>query len=206
MNGINWTHLVTLTLSPEKGSNELKINGALNEALPMGIIAYVVMAILTYLIACITISIVSYSFLTIFSFTTLLGLIVKGLLKAVIPALLASYIFNFYCNRTYPTISVTFQDTFKQFMYAVGVFAVLTLVQNIIFVPFMMSLYTNTLPSGLVRTVIFILNMCTYGWTAFTLLKLCMAEYNMSVRDTATTLVVSIVPLIVINYIIKNVF
>lgn len=43
MNGINWTHLVTLTLSPEKGSNELKINGALNEALPMGIIAYVVM-------------------------------------------------------------------------------------------------------------------------------------------------------------------
>lgn len=70
----------------------------------------------------------------------------------------------------------------------------------------MMSLYTNTLPSGLVRTVIFILNMCTYGWTAFTLLKLCMAEYNMSVRDTATTLVVSIVPLIVINYIIKNIF
>ena len=104
MNGINWTHLLTLTLSPEKGSNELKTNGALNEALPMGIIAYVVMAILTYLIACITISIVSYSFFTIFSFTTLLGLIVKGLLKAVIPALLASYIFNFYCNRTYPTI------------------------------------------------------------------------------------------------------
>lgn len=34
--------------------------------------------------------------------------------------------------------------------------------------------------------------MCTYGWTAFTLLKLCMAEYNMSVRDTATTLVISI--------------
>lgn len=24
MNGINWTHLLTLTLSPEKGSNELK--------------------------------------------------------------------------------------------------------------------------------------------------------------------------------------
>jgi hypothetical protein len=169
MNGINWTHLSTLTLSPEKGSNELKTNGALNEALPMGII-------------------------------------VKGLLKAVIPALLASYIFNYYCNRSYPTISVTFQDTSKQFMYAVGVFAVLTLVQNIIFVPFMMSLYTNTLPSGLVRAVIFILNMCTYGWTAFTLLKLCIAEYNMSVRDTATTLVVSIVPLIVINYIIKNIF
>lgn len=40
MNGINWTHLVTLTLSPEKGSNELKTNGALNEAFPMGIIAY----------------------------------------------------------------------------------------------------------------------------------------------------------------------
>ncbi|MDU7876646.1 MAG: hypothetical protein E7J29_08090 [Veillonella sp.] len=51
MNGINWTHLLTLTLSPEKGSNELKTNGALNEALPMGIIAYIVMAILTYLIA-----------------------------------------------------------------------------------------------------------------------------------------------------------
>ncbi|WP_233187835.1 hypothetical protein [Veillonella sp. T34266-5] len=65
MNGINWTHLVTLTLSPKKGSSELKTNGALNEALPMGIIAYVVMAILTYLIACITISIVSYSFFTI---------------------------------------------------------------------------------------------------------------------------------------------
>ena len=91
-------------------------------------------------------------------------------------------------------------------MYAVGVFTVLTLVQNIIFVPFMMSLYTNTLPSGLVRAVIFILNMCTYGWAAFTLLKLCITEYNMSVRDTATTLVVSIVPLIVINYIIKNIF
>ena len=45
MNGINWTHLVTLTLSPEKGSNELKTNGALNKALPMGIIAYVVMAV-----------------------------------------------------------------------------------------------------------------------------------------------------------------
>ena len=40
MNGINWTHLLTLTLSPEKGSNELKTDGALNEALPMGIIAY----------------------------------------------------------------------------------------------------------------------------------------------------------------------
>ena len=146
------------------------------------------------------------NYFTIFSFTTLIGLIVKGLLKAVIPALLASYIFNYYCNRTYPTISVTFQDTFKQFMYAVGVFAVLTLVQNIIFVPFMMSLYTNTLSSGLVRAVIFILNMCTYGWAAFTLLKLCITEYNMSVRDTATTLVVSIVPLIVINYIIKNIF
>lgn len=56
MNGINWTHLVTLTLSPEKGSNELKTNGALNEALPMGIIAYVVMAILTYLITFIVIA------------------------------------------------------------------------------------------------------------------------------------------------------
>ena len=56
MNGINWTHLVTLTLSPEKGSNELKINGTLNEALPMGIIAYVVMAILTYLITFIVIA------------------------------------------------------------------------------------------------------------------------------------------------------
>ena len=40
MNGINWTHLLTRTLSPEKGSNELKTDGALNEALPMGIIAY----------------------------------------------------------------------------------------------------------------------------------------------------------------------
>lgn len=56
MNGINWTHLVTLTLSPEKGSSELKTNGALNEALPMGIIAYVVMAILTYLITFIVIA------------------------------------------------------------------------------------------------------------------------------------------------------
>ena len=56
MNGINWTHLVTLTLSPEKGSNKLKTNGTLNEALPMGIIAYVVMAILTYLITFIVIA------------------------------------------------------------------------------------------------------------------------------------------------------
>ena len=40
MNRINWTHLLTLTLSPEKGSNELKTNGALNEALPMGIYCY----------------------------------------------------------------------------------------------------------------------------------------------------------------------
>ena len=206
MNGINWTHLLTLTLSPEKGSNGLKNTGTLSEALPMGIITYLAMAILTYILACITTSIVGYKFFTIFSFTTLLGLIFKGLLKAIIPALLASYIFNFYCQRTYPTVNVNLPDTIKQFMYGVGVFAVLTLVQNIIFVPFMMSLYTNTLPSGLVRTVIFILNMCTYGWTAFTLLKLCIAEYNMSVRDTATTLVVSIVPLIVINYIIKNIF
>ena len=32
MNGINWTHLLTLTLSPEKGSNELKNTGTLGEA------------------------------------------------------------------------------------------------------------------------------------------------------------------------------
>lgn len=56
MNGINWTHLVTLTLSPEKGSNELKTHGTLSEALPMGITAYVVMAILTYLITFIVIA------------------------------------------------------------------------------------------------------------------------------------------------------
>lgn len=29
MNGINWTHLLTLTLSPEKGSNELKTRATL---------------------------------------------------------------------------------------------------------------------------------------------------------------------------------
>ncbi len=29
MNGINWTHLLTLTLSPGKGSNELKNMGPL---------------------------------------------------------------------------------------------------------------------------------------------------------------------------------
>lgn len=34
MNGINWTHLLTLTLSPEKGGNELKTTGTLSEALP----------------------------------------------------------------------------------------------------------------------------------------------------------------------------
>ena len=45
MNGINWTHLLTLTLSPEKGSNELKNTGTLSEALPMGIITYLAMAI-----------------------------------------------------------------------------------------------------------------------------------------------------------------
>ncbi|MBS5379259.1 MAG: hypothetical protein KHX67_08385, partial [Veillonella sp.] len=82
MNGINWTHLLTLTLSPEKGSNELKNTGTLGEALPMGIITYLAMAILTYILACITTSIVGYKFFTIFSFTTLLGLIFKGLLKA----------------------------------------------------------------------------------------------------------------------------
>ena len=113
MNGINWTHLLTLTLSPEKGSNELKNTGNLSEALPMGIITYVAMAILTYILACITTSIVGYKFFTIFSFTTLLGLIFKGLLKAIIPALLASYIFNFYCQRTYPTVNVNLPDTIK---------------------------------------------------------------------------------------------
>ena len=128
----------------------------------MGIITYVAMAILTYILACITTSIVGYKFFTIFSFTTLLGLIFKGLLKAIIPALLASYIFNFYCQRTYPTVNVNLPDTIKQFMYGVSVYALLV--------------------------------------------KLCIAEYNMSARDTAITLVVSIVPLIVINYIIKNVF
>ena len=113
MNGINWTHLLTLTLSPEKGSNELKNTGTLSEALPMGIITYLAMAILTYILACITTSIVGYKFFTIFSFTTLLGLIFKGLLKAIIPALLASYIFNFYCQRTYPTVNVNLPDTIK---------------------------------------------------------------------------------------------
>lgn len=206
MNGINWTHLLTLTLSPEKGSNELKNTGTLSEALPMGIITYLAMAILTYILACITTSIVGYKFFTIFSFTTLLGLIFKGLLKAIIPALLASYTFNFYCQRTYPTVNVNLPDTIKQFMYGVSVYALLVLVQNIVLMPFMIGIYTATFPYGLVRTVIFILNVLVYGWTAFALLKLCIAEYNMSVRDTAITLVVSIVPLIVINYIIKNIF
>lgn len=206
MNGINWTHLLTLTLSPEKGSNELKNTGTLSEALPMGIITYLAMAILTYILACITTSIVGYKFFTIFSFTTLLGLIFKGLLTAIIPALLASYIFNFYCQRTYPTVNVNLPDTIKQFMYGVSVYALLVLVQNIVLMPFMIGIYTATFPYGLVRTVIFILNVLVYGWTAFALLKLCIAEYNMSARDTAITLVVSIVPLIVINYIIKNVF
>ena len=189
MNGINWTHLLTLTLSPEKGSNELKNTGTLSEALPMGIITYLAMAILTYILACITTSIVGYKFFTIFSFTTLLGLI-----------------FNFYCQRTYPTVNVNLPDTIKQFMYGVSVYALLVLVQNIVLMPFMIGIYTATFPYGLVRTVIFILNILVYGWTVFALLKLCIAEYNMSVRDTAITLVVSIVPLIVINYIIKNVF
>ena len=197
MNGINWTHLLTLTLSPEKGSNELKNTGTLSEALPMGIITYLAMAILTYILACITTSIVGYKFFTIFSFTTLLGLIFKGLLKAI---------FNFYCQRTYPTVNVNLPDTIKQFMYGVSVYALLVLVQNIVLMPFMIGIYTATFPYGLVRTVIFILNILVYGWTVFALLKLCIAEYNMSVRDTAITLVVSIVPLIVINYIIKNVF
>lgn len=166
----------------------------------MGIITYLAMAILTYILACITTSIVGYKFFTIFSFTTLLGLIFKGLLKAIIPALLTSYIFNF------PTVNVNLPDTIKQFMYGVSVYALLVLVQNIVLMPFMIGIYTATFPYGLVRTVIFILNVLVYGWTAFALLKLCIAEYNMSVRDTAITLVVSIVPLIVINYIIKNVF
>ena len=159
MNGINWTHLLTLTLSPEKGSNELKNTGTLSEALPMGIITYLAMAILTYILACITTSIVGYKFFTIFSFTTLLGLIFKGLLKAIIPALLASYIFNFYCQRTYPTVNVNLPDTIKQFMYGVSVYALLVLVQNIVLMPFMIGIYTATFPHGLVRTVIFILNV-----------------------------------------------
>lgn len=78
MNGINWTHLLTLTLSPEKGSNELKNTGNLSEALPMGIITYVAMAILTYILACITTSIVGYKFFTIFHSLPCWVLYLKG--------------------------------------------------------------------------------------------------------------------------------
>ena len=173
----------------------------------MGIITYLAMAILTYILACITTSIVGYKFFTIFSFTTLLGLIFKGLLKAIIPALLASYIFNFYCQRTYPTVNVNLPDTIKQFMYGVSVYCSIVLVQNIVLMPFMIGIYTATFPIWSSKNSYIHLKMfLVYGWTAFTLLKLCIAEYNMSARDTAITLVVSIVPLIVINYIIKNVF
>ena len=73
MNGINWTHLLTLTLSPEKGSNELKNTGTLGEALPMGIITYLAMAILTYILACITTSIVGYKILYHFFIHYLIG-------------------------------------------------------------------------------------------------------------------------------------
>ena len=84
MNGINWTHLLTLTLSPEKGSNELKNTGNLSEALPMGIITYVAMAILTYILACITTSIVGYKFFTIFSFTRSYNLIGGSKIKVCV--------------------------------------------------------------------------------------------------------------------------